>query len=211
MNDRNIEFYNQISIPAFKNFAEKLGFSSCVDMELLKDEVEGAQTILEIGAGYGRVVEWIIKCGYQKQFSAIEKSKVLFDRLREIYAVVIKNEDVLKIDCDRKVDLIIWMWSGFLEFSPEEQAYAMKQVAKCLNPTGKICIEIPHNEIRYVGSSKDQKYFSLQENWGMLRAYLPSHTEMLGYARNANLQVLECRTYKTPAGLNRVIYMLSHA
>jgi trans-aconitate methyltransferase len=211
MNDINIPFYRKINIERFRELAKLIGLERSPEIDLIFPQIAQARTVVELGAGYGRIVNALLDKGFQGNIIAIERSPELLEYLREQFAhcasVSIHETDFRHFKPESKVDAALWMWSGVLEFSPEEQEATIENIGQQLSPGGVLVIEIP-DDIKYVGQRLDLHHIRVETEWGTLLAYMPSHEEMLRFARKAGFARTEVIRYITATGLKRMLYLM---
>ncbi|MCS6969234.1 MAG: class I SAM-dependent methyltransferase [Cytophagales bacterium] len=208
MNDANIDFYRRIGADKLRQIAALQGLESAPEIPLLMPYLENSSLVVEIGAGYGRIVKALRDNGYQGKIIAQERCPELSQVLRESCQdkAEIFEADIKRELYPRKPDVFLWMWSGILEFTPQEQQEVLIQLYKHLQPNGILVVEIPR-EIRYVGKPVDERKIVVEADWGRLEAYLPSEEELIDYARKAGFAHKETIHYQTTTGLKRSMYI----
>lgn len=208
MNDANIEFYRRIGASKLQELAALQGLAQTPEIPLLMPIIKDAQLLVEIGAGYGRIVKGLKNNGFQGKVVAQERCPELCQVLRqdcngdaEIFEADIKRQQY-----PQKPDVLLWMWSGILEFTPEEQQSVIQSLFGHLQKGGILVIEIPR-EIRYVGKPIDERKIVVDTEWGRLDAYLPSEEELLTYGAKAGFAHHQTIHYQTDTGLKRSMYV----
>ncbi len=209
MNATNVEFYRNIKVERFKEFADLIGLGSSVDVDVIYPKIKDAKVIYELGAGYGRVVSALLRKGFTGRVVALERSPELVSYLKVHLPpeVTIRQEDYKCFEAKEKPDVFMWMWSGVLELSRTEQERAIIYLAKKLPLTGRLIAEIPL-EIRYVGRDMQNRKIKVQTEWGTFDGYLPTHEELARYAKKAGFRNLERVEYQTSVGLHRCFYVM---
>lgn len=208
MNDANIDFYRRIGANKLREMAALQGLSQGPEIPLLMPYIQNARLLVEIGAGYGRIVKALKVNGFQGHIVAQERCPELCRVLREDCGedAEIFEADIKRNRYPQSADALLWMWSGILEFTPEEQQEVITQLFQHLNPGGILVIEIPR-EIRYIGKPVDERKIVVDTEWGRLDAYLPSEDELLAYGKNAGFTHLQTIYYQTDSELKRSIYV----
>lgn len=211
MNDKNLDFYNNIGIDPFKLLAEVGGFDSYKDMELVFPYIKNYTSIIELGAGYGRCIEFLLKNKFKGKIVAVEQSPVLAAHLRDNFfsQVEIIEEDIKKLALRERIDVALWMWSGFIDFSREEQMEMIRKVKSFLNPNGKIILDLPRPGVQTIAQHTDPKHLSFESPFGNLQCYLPDYDDMKEYANNAGYVSLEKIDYLTSTDKERTVYIIS--
>ena len=211
MNDKNIDFYKKIDIDKFKEFARLIGLDTKIDIDLIYPHIKSAKILAEFGAGYGRVIEALL----EKKF---EGKVLVYERVHEL-ATYLKTklkkhgspqtieliEEDFKTAKLKKIDAVLWLWSGFLELSPQEQQENVSRIYNALNEKGILVIEIPI-EVKHIGTATDRKMIKVETDWGTMEAYMPSYEELVSYGTKAGFSQIERLNYNTNTNLKRTIY-----
>ena len=143
INVDNAELYEKMPLDFFMSVAAQGGLDTCNDVAAIKNYIDNAVSILEIGAGYSRVINFILKQNYNGQITAIERNLKLYQHLQQVYSdkITLVNTDIQKVKLNTKYDLILWMWTGICEFSKPEQQAVIKMLADYLSPQGFLIID----------------------------------------------------------------------
>ncbi len=208
MNDANIDFYRRIGANKLREMAALQGLSQGPEIPLLMPYIQNTDLLIEIGAGYGRIVKALRANGFKGRIVAQERCPELCRVLREDCGddAEIFEADIKCRQYPQSPDALLWMWSGILEFTPQEQQAVINQLFHHLNPGGILVIEIPR-EIRYIGKPVDERKIVVDTEWGRIDAYLPSEEELLAYSKNAGFNHLQTIHYQTDSGLKRSMYI----
>jgi SAM-dependent methyltransferase len=206
-NDSNIGFYQYIKIDTFKSFAELQGFDTCIDVATIFPYLQSANVLLELGAGYGRVVRGLLERGFQGKIIAVERVAELIDYLKNNIPeiVVLEQQDLKKLTLDVAAEAITWMWSGILELSPTEQMRTIQHLHSLMAQGGRLFIEIPR-KVKYVGVHIDEQRIKVEADWGKIDAYMPRHDELLDYGHQAGFSNITWIEYETNK-LERIVYI----
>lgn len=211
MNDKNIQFYNNLGVEPFKKLSEVGGFSSHKDLELVFPYIEGSNSIVEVGAGFGRCLDFFINKGFEGKLIAVEKAIPYLEHLRKHYSdrVEILDVDVKKLSLNEKVDTVLWMFSGIIDFSREEQIQTLKLLAGCLKEKGKLVIDIPKLGFRTYADHTDEQHLRFDSEYGLLECYIPSVEDITEYQEKAGFSGFIRLDYSTPSGKHRTVYILT--
>lgn len=199
-NDDNDMFYDKISKATLMKFLERSGLEKNADLQLIKEYIFSASSILEVGAGYGRVIEYLICNGFSGDIVAIEKCKKFYGILCDKFSSQAKiiNVNLLDLKMEKKFDLILWLWFGILDFTESEQFIALKKLLQLLSPAGHIIIDTI-----YIDCEQKKIPLQLQRNQIMkadglsLRRHIVSTEEIKNYAQKLNLNKITYFTYST--------------
>jgi trans-aconitate methyltransferase len=208
-NDKNIDFYRNIKMDTFQHLAGVIGFDTSVDIDILFPIVKEASTLLELGAGYGRVIKALLHRGFKGKIIAVERVAELIDYLKQHIPelVVLQQQDIKHLQLNQEVEAITWLWSGILELSNEEQKETVKHLYTLLATNGVLILEIPR-KVKYVGVHIGDQKIKVEAEWGTLDAYLPRHEEMIAYSQAAGFTSIQCIEYQTNTQLDRSLYIL---
>jgi SAM-dependent methyltransferase len=209
----NNAFYEIIKADGLKKFAERRGLAAGCDIELLKPIWSKASSILEIGAGYGRVINALLSKNYTGKISAIERCASMMDALIKTYSNKInlfKNDLHNLGDIDEKFDVILWLWSGIGDFSKEEQPIIVKHLKKLLQENGTLIIDTIAMDIMPLEVIQhDRQLYTINVNEYVKYIYEPNTAEIKQYAKEAGFKNFECTSYQTDSSYERLLYILS--
>lgn len=210
VNEKNFNFYNQIGLDTFQSLAQSGGFNTFVDLEIAYRYIQPSENIVEIGAGYGRCIDFLLHKKHEGKIIAVEQSPVLCKHLMGKYspAVTIVEGDIDKVSFDQTIDTALWMWSGMIDFSVEEQAAVIKHLFDMLSAKGKLFIDIPRIGIKTIADHIDQQHIKLTTDFGEIECYIPLSSEIKGYADNAGFARVDEINYETATDKKRTMYIL---
>ncbi|MBT33469.1 MAG: hypothetical protein CMO01_27720 [Thalassobius sp.] len=211
INDANLSFYEKIDINRFIEFAKIIGLSNGADIKAINSEFCDAKVIAEIGAGYGRAIEAIINENFQGKIYAVERVAHLVSYMKHQFAsnehVEIIHDDAKKLKLPEKIDCFLWLWSGIMELSLDEQENALKELKNQLNPGGKVIIETPYEKVKYIGEKSPDNFVKFETDWGKLEAYLSTLEELQGICEKAGFKSIRTKLYNTESDLTRIFYI----
>jgi SAM-dependent methyltransferase len=210
MNEKNFEFYKNLGVDPFKKLAVLGGFNSYTDLELCFPYFQHAQSILELGAGYGRCLDFFIEKKFKGKLLAVEQSDPLVKYLKEHYEprVEIIQEDIKTLKLKERVDVALWMWSGIIDFSKEEQLKTTLHIISLLNPGGVLVVDTPRIGFQTYATHTDQQTLHLDSSYGTLDCYIPNEKEMEEIKVKSGMSKLDVIHYKTATEKERTIYVL---
>ncbi|MCU0391224.1 MAG: class I SAM-dependent methyltransferase [Thermoflexibacter sp.] len=213
MNDKNIEFYKKINLDKFKEFARLIGLDTKIDIDLIYPYIQSAKILVELGAGYGRVISALLERNFQGQVIAFERVSELVNYLKDQFSHELLSKKITLIEADFKnfsitqqADVVLWLWSGFLELSEKEQRENVKHICNNLTENGVLVIEIPI-EVKHIGEQAGNQIIRVETEWGTIEAYMPRYDELLDYAKYAGFVEVERKDYLTATSLKRTIYI----
>jgi SAM-dependent methyltransferase len=194
----NKEFCEKLSLHGFLNMLRISGLTNNPDVILLSDYIEHANSILEIGGGYGRVINACQQMGYSKKLTAIEYAHTYANFLKDnIQNCHIIEGDFLEYFFRAKFDLILMMWTTIAMFSPNEQKLCLTKCAKLLKTGGYCVIDllITNNSNEAKVSKPKEFYVKDQEIGANRHGYIPTTFEIIRAAAMAGLAVRQVKEY----------------
>jgi SAM-dependent methyltransferase len=213
INDENLNFYENIEINRFSEFAKIIGLDKGVDIEEIFHLIKDTEVIAEIGAGYGRAINAILDRGYTGKVYAVERVAHLASYMCHHFAnkdsVNILQDDVKKLSLPEKVNAVLWIWSGILELSLSEQQEALIRIKTQLKPHGRVILETPYQDVKFIGKKSNDNYIRFETEWGKIEAYLSTYEDIKQISKKAGFNNVEQLLYKTATDLTRVFYILS--
>lgn len=209
MNDKNLAFYNNLGVDPFKALSAQGGFNTFIDLDMIYPYIKDSASIIELGAGFGRCLDFFIQKGYEGKLLAVEKSKPYLEYLRENYSdrAEILDQDIKNLKLKEKIDSALWMFSGIIDFSRKEQKEVISSLFNLLSETGKLVIDIPRLGFKTYAEHKDQQNIHLSSPYGTLDCYIPSLEDMEEAQEMAGFRNLIRMDYETPAEKERTIYL----
>ncbi|HVV68584.1 MAG TPA: class I SAM-dependent methyltransferase [Gammaproteobacteria bacterium] len=214
----NSAFYETIDITEFKGFAASAGITNGCDIKLSTSHWEKARSVLEVGAGYGRVINYLLQHKFLGHITAIERCNKMFNHLQKQYA---RNENVTLLHCDlhnlnqinfdRTFDVIFWLWSGITEFSFKEQPFIIFELTKLLSNNGILIIDtmpefiIPLNAAEKTPSSS----YTCQMHNTTICGYWISKDKIEETAFLAGFANVTHLNYTTDTNRKRLLHFLS--
>jgi len=219
-NSQNQTFYKHIPLAAFQARAATIGLDQYADLELRQikrlisiQEVtaqlrKSKFRILEIGGGYGRLVDWVLFSTNldSPAIHVLEQSDTYFNYLKNKYrkepTVHITHGSILEPP-SQKFDLAFGMFSVFLEFTPEEKILFLKKVFNTLLPHGALVLDVsvvtslPAQSI----SSNNYIQFPLFPDDNLspkLTLHLINEEGITQLAREVGFRSIQCERYYTP-------------
>ncbi|MFN7096235.1 MAG: methyltransferase domain-containing protein [Gammaproteobacteria bacterium] len=210
-NTDNIDLYENMPLDEFYKIAVTGGLDFGKDIDLIMPYIHSAESILEVGAGYGRVLNHIITRGYSKKLACIERSKKLCQWLKSQYQhrATIHEGSIMTIVSQEKYDLILWMWTGLTEFGQLEQPIVLKKLFEQLMVDGKIILDmVPLAEKPLNTLELTVQEHIIQTKYGIDHCYIPSEQQINNYAHQLGLKIIEKISYKSLPERTRLLYVL---
>lgn len=203
-------YYSKIDIDKLlQGYAVKGGLDTECDIDIIYPKIKKTQTVLEVGAGYGRVIHALLKRGYQGKISSIEYSPYLYKLLKRTFPndVDIYEDNILTFDTNKTFSAILYLWSGISDFNKKTQPNVFEKLSYLLEKDGILILDISIDSIKPLNAflSKKNFYYIHKETYSAL-GYIPSKDEMFSYAKQTNLQLLTYKRYSTTTSRKRDLY-----
>jgi SAM-dependent methyltransferase len=186
------------------------GFSSYADMELIASYIPTEASVLELGAGYGRCLDYFVQKGHKGKLTGVEYALPLVEYLKEKFEdkAEILNADIKKLQVSSNYDVVLWMWSGIIDFSKEEQLDSCKRIYTILNEGGRFFIDIPRMGIQTIANHLDSQNLVLTTDYGVIHAFIPNDMDMENIKNKAGFSKMVKIDYATATDKKRTVYML---
>jgi phospholipid N-methyltransferase len=211
-NKHNLEAYCKISADEMRKIAITGGIDSGCDVAIIKPYILKSSAIFEVGAGYGRVLEHIVKTGYEGNISAIEYNPKFCNILQESFSehVDILNEDLCETNITKKFDCILWLWNGISDFSKQKQPEVLQKLLNMLIPGGVLIFDTfpliadPLYSIKI----KEKEYY-IKVNQETIRVYCPTLDDVNNYGDYLNVTERKHVEYLTDIGRKRIMHIFT--
>jgi len=209
-NSDNALLYKKIPLNYFRREAIQGGLDNGCDIKAIKKYIKNAKSILEVGAGYGRVLNHIIKNGFKGKLFALEREPKLCRFLEKQFPQVqIICADIRRFITKQKFDLILLMWANLCDFSQTEQLPTLKNISSHLNTMGFLIFDLTPVNCKIINATNDDQYNkTMQTPYGENYGYFPSLNEIDQYIQKLNLFKKEIITYTTKTNKKRNLYIL---
>jgi cyclopropane fatty-acyl-phospholipid synthase-like methyltransferase len=217
-NEKNSNIFEKLPIVFFKKTAKKIGLDKCCDIQNLEIYINKSDSILDVGAGWGRVLNYLIfHKKYKGKLYALERSQQFYSYLKREFAnqVELYNEDIRTFSSHNKVDLILWMWAGIAEFNQQEQKQVIIRLASILCEGGYLIIEtnpnmeaIPEANLHTHKLEGQHGIVQVPSSKILYYYFMPTTEQIKEYAASAKLKHQKSIHYKTDTGLERTLDIL---
>lgn len=194
----NKEFCEKLSLHGFLELLKLSGLETNQDIATISDYINQSNHLLEVGGGYGRVINACQKMGYSNKLTTIEYSHKYADFLnKHMHNCEIIEGDFLAHSFSNKFDLILMLWTTIAMFSPTEQELCLKKCAKQLKPGGYCVIDLlVTNNSNMAKANKPREYCLHDQESGLNQhGYVPTTFEIIKAAVIAGFGVRQTREY----------------
>lgn len=209
--DNQLCFYEKPPIKSIlQGYSEMGGLEAGCDVDAVYELLDPAAPLLEVGSGYGRVVNRLLQRNYPGVIDMVEKSAILCKEL----ALMVPNgrlfhTDIMHFTPPYPYHTILSMWSGISDFAKEEQLLWMGKLASLLAPGGRLIMDTSLCHQKPINARlSDHQYYLISKDDCTVRGYIPSATEVTDYARQTGLVLEKQFIYLTPASRQRMMYVL---
>lgn len=214
-NRDNADFYENTSPTLLDDYAHTSGLNSGCDVDLIWPYIKNAKNILEVGAGYGRVIDHLFRLEFKGAITAIERSPTFCERLRSKYQnrVEILQEDLNHVRLPHQFDAILWMWSGITDFNKDEQKHILKHITQFLSPRGILAIDtvLSEEKIKNSGGMSYGQYYVIQKNRTQIFGFKLDVKSLEAYGRELSLTLIKrFIPYQTETGYKRNLHIFSN-
>jgi len=211
-NDSNKLFYNTVPLDVFQSLTQQGGFNECLDLQLIEKHLPVSASIMEVGAGYGRCVDFLLSKKHEAPILAIEQSpqlsKVLLEKYKNQSIVQVINDDIKTLVVSEQVDVVLWMFSGMLDFAKEEQPKVLKRLRLFLKNDGKLFLDVPQLAELTVAKYTSKQDIVMETAYGNITTFLPAWADIEDYASQAGFSKVSVIHYNTTTEKKRSIFML---
>ncbi len=219
-NHKNNAFYQSLKASGLQKLAKTGGLDTNCDLKLLAPYFSQGKSILEVGAGYGRVIDYLLTYNFSKNITGIERCSGMHNYLKTRYK---SNNNINLLQCDlfnlsqtityKKFDVILWLWGGIYDFSPLEQQRAVEILSKLLNKNGTLILDTLTEGTTPLGAKRSGKItdgeYLLKSNNATIRVYGPSMLEIRQYAFLSGLSNVQHINFYTDTKRERALHVLS--
>jgi len=135
-------FYNSISLDDFLKAAERAGLKNNPDMEKIAPYLKNAKKILDLGAGYGRCLEYLANT-FEGEIHAVEFSHNLANFLIKKFSprVHIYEQDMRNLNVGDGFDVVLSNWGAINNLNLNEQSQLLKTLKSITTKSGLIFFE----------------------------------------------------------------------
>lgn len=212
-NAHNFAFYDKLGVLGLIDRAMKCGLEDQPDLEALRPIFSGLSSpnILDIGSGYGRVSDWLMRNVKNVSITLVEHSKPLFLYLERKFNssnCTVLNEDILNMSLNENFDLALLLWSGIADFSESEKPILLERVSKRIKEDGKLVIDLPP-EVTRDAIRKEEGQLVLNVSKSTHHGHLPSETELKELMINCSFTQSQKIDYISSNGLSRRLFVFS--
>lgn len=184
------------------------GINDYRDLKPWANLIKNSESILEIGAGYGRVLDYILSIRRKGKLSAIEINSHLADLLKVKYKnkVKVTNGNLLdkKNYQTKSHDLVLWMWGSILHINSSLLCKAFLNIYSALIPNGILIIDIPPSDTYAINRKGMQKIIGRKIKEV---SFLEKETILI-HTNNIGLKLQETYSYISGANTLRHEYVL---
>ncbi len=210
----NTQFYEVEKIQAIlSNYAQRGGLQAGEDLDVIYNDIKDSSALLDVGAGYGRIIEQLLLRRYNGKIYAVEQSHIFCETLRKQFGnqIMLYEGNILTYQPSEKFPTILCLWSILTDFTPPEQIEFIQYLRDLLTQDGKIYLDTTiHNQQPANATSLQQQEYAIEELDGKLRGYIPSPEEVEAYCQQSGMRLEKMIRYQTSTQRLRIMYVLTH-
>ncbi len=210
----NLQYYECVPPEELQQLSINAGLETCPDLEMIHPLIDNAKKILEIGGGYGRAIDFLIQNHFKGVVDIIEPTDNFYDFLQNKYPhrFNIFKELIQEFTPTSQYDLILWLWSSVIEFSPLVLKKVLKKLCLALEKNGILVIETMREHIDPVGLEyKTAKTSLTRLQHGTLKSFNHSKKDIITLAQKSGLRIMEIKDYELNSGRLRTLMLLTQA
>jgi len=169
--------------------------------------------ILEVGAGSGRVVDYLLNHSYQS-VAALERSRNV-TTLQSRYADAVSDgrlrihaSDLDQFRSYEPYDVVLWLFCSITDFSSQEQCEMLHILSCNLNPGGEIIVDLPQGCTNGM-DIHGQEHLIEEEGMPTYHGFVATIDEMNEYRHELSFRRLSGRPYTTFTGPERALFIFS--
>ncbi len=198
-----------MGLDPFKELSVLGGFSSYKDMELIAPYINQNASILELGAGFGRCLTYFLETGHLGKLTGVEFSPPLVEYLKDKFKgkAEIINADIKKLELTSKYDVALWMWSGMVDFSPNEQLDSCKKIYDLLQEGGRLFIDVPRIGVQTIANHIDNQHLVFTTEFGEIHAFIPDDSDMESIRKLVGFERIIKIEYSTSTDKKRTVFI----
>ncbi len=194
---------------ALEKFEQQLGLAKAPELDLIRNCWQGARSILELGAGEGRVIDGLLQHNYLGGIYAIERHTIFFKQLQEKYRkntqITIIEGDLLNPEMLPKAEVGLWLWAGIMEFSPQEQRRVLQNLEQSIEKT--LIVETPMLGSKTNATVGEEQWLEIRRDNHVFHGYLPSEDEIHTYTLDTQWHIKEMINYEFVKNKKRMLYV----
>lgn len=227
-NAQNIPFFEYLPEGSFQGRSKACGLAEHADLRAIWQallrllprllDYPADHIIFEVGAGYGRAIEWLLANVPEARYVLFEQTprfaRLLAERYRERRNITVFQRSFLARHTRRKAHLLFLLWSTLVEFNRVEQLRVLRKVRSSLQSDGIAVVDLPLDyHSRGTGDLETERgpegeEVSFTVNDHEWRGFVPNRQFFLRQVQTAGLTLKTQIDYSTSTGDRRSSYLL---
>lgn len=207
----NKEFYEKVPVDVFKEFPVIGGLDTGCDIDFIYPYIKDCNSVVEVGAAYGRVIDLLLKKGYLGSITAIERSRNFYTYLLNQYdnRATLICDDLMQLEFTTQFDCVLFLWSGISEWNLSEQILVLQKLYAWVANRGFFIFDILDSEQVPLKSVKRQGQFYKYENeYGIATGFTPTRDQVLEYISLIDPGSYKIIPYTTKTNRKRLLFLL---
>lgn len=208
----NLAAYNDMPLEDYYTFLCNAGIEDNIDLITIKSSLVEANSVLIVGAGYGREIQQLLDWDYTGHITAIERSDPQNKFLQSKYGshAEIIHGNCLTTEFNGKYDAILLLFFTSAEFNNDEAAFLFQKLANHLTHNGSIYVDSMTYLQRPERFCKITPAFLESKYKHHTVSYRPCGIEVLQQdIRETQLYICKTFDYITKTHIQRQIYKLA--
>ena len=212
LNQQNQQYYSHFRKHDLDHYLNAAGLSTNKDLLLILPHIELANSILIVGGGFGREIDFIQAHNHCANISVVERNADYIDYMRGNH----KNctyfcEDILNWTPTEKFDVVLLLFGMIQEFSADEIPQLFEILAASLSKDGTVMIDgMASLQSTERFTFHDHNYFEMEHENCVLKANVYSHSKLAKLASHTPLKLKHSLPYITDTGMQRCMHQLIH-
>lgn len=207
--NKNAGYYGKMEPQELKPYAKATGLENNPDIQAIHSYVSKAKKLVEIGPGYGRVIDDILQRTPQTPILGLESqpswAAYLQDKYRSESRVEIRCTEVGSGLRETLGDLVLAPWSVLMDTTAQGVSAIATDVAHMLAGGGNFLVELPQATPSGSVGELTGECITLDTPYGVFEGRMPSLNEFSVDTQDTNLWLSHKKTipYQTGVGLER--------
>ena len=214
MNPENLHFYSQPEVIEWLEGVRTTHFSgdNVYDMRIFSPYYMHAKNLLELGAGYGRCIDYLLAQKFDGNITGVDYSPVMCGNLQTRYQnaphVRIIRQSILDYDTPERYDAVLAMFSVFMEFSNSEHEALLRNLHRLMQDGANLIIDVSRGATTDSNFAYDDNATATAEAaFGTITVRYVNLPYMQQLAATTGFQIIAYVEYFQKPKLNRIAYV----
>lgn len=206
---QNCNAYNHLKVSWLKDKARRVGLSDCSDLQALMPYLSHKNHILDVGAGYGRVLNYLDQRGF-KNIEGIDYVPHFIQEASKVNEHIrLYRGDFLTYVFNNKYDVVFMLWAFIMEFDRATQLRLIRKGLQILAPQGILVVELIDNQLPDECSSTEDGIIELDMDGYPFNGVITSVEDIKAILRKVGANLTGLFTYRTDNNNVRTLMIIS--